>query len=307
MSMKQPLVYIVLLNWNNYHDTIECIEMLKKITYKNYRIILVDNASTNESVALLKKRYPQIFLIENKENLGFSGVNVGIEYALVKKADYILLLNNDTVVDKKFLSELVRVSESNEKIGLASSLIYYYHDKDKVQSAGGFINYKGSYPFIDPNWQKRDSGQFKENIFTDTLIGCSLLVKRSVFEKVGLFDTNLFIYADDTELSIRAKKNRFLLCSVVTSKVWHKVSASSGGREHNLTYLYYNTRNIIYFSKKHLHLLTRISFNYYFLLGRLHEVYRLFMKKQYKACRAMIYGLLHGYIGKTGYFDLKKL
>lgn len=305
--MKEPFVSIVILNWNGYQDTIECINGLQKITYKNFEIVLVDNASTNESVNVLKSTFPQISIIENERNLGFSGVNVGIEYALAKKADYILLLNNDTVVDKKFLSELVSVAEGNKKIGLVSSLIYYYHDKDTVQSAGGFINYKGSYPFIDPNWQKKDIGQFEENIFTDTLIGCSLLIKRTVFEAIGLFDTNLFIYADDTELSIRAKKRGFLLCTVVTSKVWHKVSASSGGREYNLTYLYYNTRNIIYFSKKHLHLLPRISFNYYFLLGRLHEIYRMFMKKQYKPCRAMICGLFHGYIGKTGYFDLKKL
>ncbi len=280
--MKQPAVAIILLNWNGYTETIPCIEMLQTIDYKNYEIVLIDNGSRDDSVKILKTKFPNITLLEIKHNRGFAGgANVGIQYAVKNKFDYVLLLNNDAIVKKDFLTELVKAAESNNKIGVVSSIIYYLSDKKLIQSAGGYKNYKGFYPFKDPNQRIYDEGQFTKNFFVDTLIGCSMLIKREVIEKIGDLDESHFIYAEDVDFSIRARKAGYLLCTAVKSKVWHKVSAASGGKERNLTFLYYNTRNLIYFSKKHLQLSERINFNLYFVFGRILEACKLFLLREY--------------------------
>jgi GT2 family glycosyltransferase len=304
--MKQPSVAIILLNWNGYRETIPCIEMLQTIDYKNYQIVLIDNGSRDDSVKILKARFPQITLIEIKHNKGFSGgANVGINYAIKDKFDYVLLLNNDVIVKKDFLTELVNAAESNSKIGVVSSMIYYLNNKKLIQSAGGYKNFKGLYPFKDPNQRTYDEGQFTKNFFVDTLIGCSMLIKRELVEKIGVLDENHFIYAEDVDFSTRAKKAGYLLCTAVKSKVWHHVSASSGGREKNLTFLYYNTRNLIYFSKKHLVLSERIDFNLHFIFGRILETGKLFLQREYKSCKAILFGIFHGYSGKMGRYQLK--
>src|SRR3989339_346256 len=125
--MNKPLVYILILNWNGKEDTLECLSSLKKIDYPNYKTIVIDNGSTDDSVKIINKKYPKIKIIENKKNLGYAeGNNVGIRYALKNKADYVLILNNDTIVDKKFLTELVKVGESNEKVGIVGPNVYCY-------------------------------------------------------------------------------------------------------------------------------------------------------------------------------------
>ena len=129
-SDKYSKVTIILLNWNGKEDTIECLESLKHITYPNYEILLVDNGSTDGSVECFRERYPGMEIIENGENLGFAeGNNVGIRRAMDEGADYVLLLNNDTVVDPEFLGELVKVGESDPKIGIVGPKICYYNNK----------------------------------------------------------------------------------------------------------------------------------------------------------------------------------
>lgn len=303
--MKQPSVAIILLNWNGYNETIECIEILQKIDYQNYQIILIDNGSRDDSVKILRKRFPQITLLEIQHNRGFAGgANVGLKYAVKNKFDYAVLFNNDARVKKNFLTELVKTAESNKKIGVVGSIIYYLNKKNVIQSAGGYEHFKGLYPFVDPNQGKIDNGQLTEDIFVDTLIGCSLLIKREVMEKIGFLDEKYFIYAEDVDFSIRAKNAGYLLCTAVHSKVWHKVSASSGGGENTPLKLYYNTRNLIYFSGKNLELREKIIFNVYYLLGRVCSIGKLLLQGKYVSVKSIIIGLVHGYIGKTGSYSI---
>ena len=135
-----PLVYIILVNWNGKRDTLECLESLRSISYSNFKILVVDNASNDGSVEAIRQQFQHVEVICNKENLRFAGGNnVGILHALKNSADYVLLLNNDTVVKKNFLSELINIAESDTTIGMTCSKIYYYFDKQLLWFAGGVI------------------------------------------------------------------------------------------------------------------------------------------------------------------------
>src|SRR3989338_5442408 len=131
--MKQPRVSVIILNWNGLDDTIECLESLKKITYPNYEVILVDNASSGDDVAQLRKKFGKyIKIIQNDKNYGFAeGNNIAIRKVMKEnKSKYVLLLNNDTVVDAKFLDELVKTGESDPKVGIVGPIIYNYYTKE---------------------------------------------------------------------------------------------------------------------------------------------------------------------------------
>ena len=125
---KKPEVSIIILNWNGLEDTIECLESLKKITYPNYKLIIVDNGSEGNDVAVLRHRFGSyIHIIEKDKNYGFTeGNNIGMRYALKGEARYILLLNNDTIVDPDFLSNLIKVAAGDPKIGLLIFCIFFH-------------------------------------------------------------------------------------------------------------------------------------------------------------------------------------
>ena len=224
---ENPKVYIVILNWNNYQDTKECIESLEHVTYLNKEILIIDNGSTDGSDCKLKEKFPQHKIILNKKNLGFSaGCNVGIKYALEKNSDYVLLLNNDTIVDKNFLSELVKGISSDTKIGLIGGKIYYFDNRNKIWSAGGGIKRftKKTYHFGDG---KFDNKKFNVKRQVDFLSGCCLLVKRDVFETIGLLDPDYFMYYEDVDFCLRAKGKAYRIVYLPESVLWHKAGNSS--------------------------------------------------------------------------------
>jgi hypothetical protein len=303
--MKYPLVYIIILNWNGYKDTIECLKSLLKIDYKNYKIILIDNASTNDSVKEIKSKFPNIKLLENLKNLGFSGgCNVGIRYALKHDADYILLLNNDTVVSKNFLSELVSVGETDEKIGILSPFIYLADKPEVIWSSGLNFNFRNSWPFIDKNKSKIDRGQFKNNRKVEFLTGCSMLIKKSVIDKIGLYKEEYFLYIEDMDYSLMAVKNDFSLYAIPSSKVWHKIGKSSDliGKEN---VRYYFIRNLIFFYKNNYSFVDNLIFNSIFLKESFYQIYKHIIKKEFKMAKVILQGILDGYIGRTGSYSHK--
>lgn len=234
--MSAPFVYIIILNWNGKEDTLSCLKSLDKVNYPSFSIILVDNASSDGTVDSVKELYPHLKIISNEENLRFAGGNnVGIEYAIAEKeadekkpADYILLLNNDTEVSPNFLSELVRVAESEERIGIAGPKIYYHSDRSRIWYAGGKVEFwKGWVSHI--GIREMDRGQYDGVRKTGYVTGCCMLIKRQVIEKVGKLDESYFIYGEDADLCLRAKGEGYALAFAPSSVIWHKVSASSGG------------------------------------------------------------------------------
>jgi len=244
MECENPKVSIILVNWNNASDTIECIESLNKLTYQNYEIIVVDNNSTDDSVNKLKN-LDDIHLIQNERNLGFAGGNnVGIDFALKGNSEYILLLNNDTVVDKEFLSILVRRAAEEKNIGIIGGKIYYYNEPTKIWSAGGGITkiIKRTFQYGE---NKIDNVRFNQEKEVDFLSGCCMLIKREVFEKIGLLNADYFMYYEDVDFCLRAKRH-FKIIYSPEAIIWHKVSVTSDKSYRD----YYRMRNYIYLLKK---------------------------------------------------------
>lgn len=250
MSPNYPKVAIIILNWNGKEDTIECLESLREITYPNYEILLVDNGSTDGSVKCFSERYPEIEIIENRRNLGYAeGNNVGIRRALEKGVDYVLLLNNDTVVDPEFLGELVKVVESDKRIGIVGPIVYYYGTQNRIQSAGAKICWNTGNQKISM-LNEIDVGQFKEMIEVDYVAGCAFLAKSEFFKTLGTLNKDYFMYWEETEWCVRVQKADYKVLCIPKSKIWHK-GGSSTNRKSSGFYTFYMTRNKFWFMKQH--------------------------------------------------------
>lgn len=247
----QPKVYIIILNWNGVEDTINCLESLKRITYPNYELIVVDNASEGDDVRVLKKRYGDyISIVENERNLGYAeGNNTGIRYALEHGADYVLVLNNDTVVDSGFLSKLVEFAERDPGAGILGPKMFYMEQPETLCFAGGRISWVRGLP-KHLGMGKKDKGEFDVAGYTDFITGTCMLVKREVFEKIGLLPTDYFLQWEDVDFCTNARKNGFKCLYVPKSKIWHKYSASFARSKMGNRRLRYGVRaQLIYWHK----------------------------------------------------------
>ena len=234
-------------------DTIECLESLKKITYPNYGVIVVDNGSEGNDVEVLREKFGDyIYLIENDKNYGFAaGNNIGIRKAMNRGADYVLLLNNDTVVAPDFLDELIEVASGDAKNGITGPNVYYYDRPEKICGAGGFINY---WAITCPRRGSRQAHSAKSEDITevDYIARCCMLISRDVLLTIGSLDERLFFWYEDVDLCIRAARHGFKILSIPKSKIWHKVSATADRtRQANLLTTYYVTKNRFILMEKH--------------------------------------------------------
>ena len=246
-----PKVCIVILNWNGKDITSKCLDSVRGITYPNYEVILIDNGSSDGSQEHFKKNYQWITFIENPKNLGFTGGNnIGIKIGLEKKADYILLLNNDTVADPSFLDELINAGESRKDVGILNPKIYYYDNPDILWYAGGRVSIFRGIP-IHLGYQKKDEGQYDDSCEVNFITGCAFLIKRDVIEKIGILDENLFIYSEDLDWCFRAFKAGYKGLYVPSSKIWHKEGMDSKKNSGNEFRMFLGTRNTMYVVYKH--------------------------------------------------------
>ncbi len=226
--MGVPRVYLIVLTWNQKEDTLACLDSLKKVNYDNFEVVVVDNASYDDTADVIKREYGWVKLIVNSENLGFTGGNIkGEKLALREGADYVMLLNNDVVVAPDFLSNLIKVAESDEKIGAVGPLIYYFDPPDIVWSAGCEMRLLGLYNnmlFIGERDEK-----IPELLDAWMVTGAALCIKRRVIEEVGFLDNLYFCYNEDLDLCYRIQKAGYKIFTVKAAKIWHKVGASTGG------------------------------------------------------------------------------
>lgn len=256
--MKDPKVSIILLNWNGKKDTLECFASLSKLSYSNVEIILVDNGSTDDSIEVFKKQYPQFTYIETHENLGFAGGNnVGLKYALSTDSQYFLLLNNDTTVDPDFLHPLVDAAKKHPQGGIFGTKILSYSNPEVIDHLGGFWNPKRAE--FD-TWGKEipDEKDIPERQ-VDYVCGCSFFITKDVLEKIGLLEPRFFLLWEETDYCFRARKNGFEVWSIPKSKIWHKVSSSFVGGKPHMHYFWWRSRllwierNCTKFEKKRIY------------------------------------------------------
>ncbi len=219
-------VAVVVLNWNRWQDTVACLASLQLQDYPNFYLLVVDNGSTDDSVAHLKNAVPAVELLQNGFNLGFGGgCNVGIRKALADGADYVWLINSDATVDPHALSALVKVAEQNLLLGSVGSVVYEVDAPDQIQLWGG-----GRVRL----WSGRSRHQLSPGPL-DFISGASVLLRRAALEDVGLFDqSTFFMYWEDTDLGFRLRRAGWQLAVAHDSRVWHKQSASLGKGSHLL-------------------------------------------------------------------------
>lgn len=248
-------ISVVIVNWNGYKDTIMCLKSIFSMNMSNYHVevIVVDNGSSDSSVLHISNAFPKVTMLALDSNLGFTGGNNrGIEYSMLHGADFIWLLNNDTIVNRDAVSLVNAFRDSH--VGIAGSKIYFaagheYH-KDRYSKsergkvlwyAGGLIDWNNMYA-SHKGVDEIDTGQFDMIEMTPYVSGCSMMIKREVVDTIGKLDPRFYLYLEDLDYCLRAANAGFSLVYYPNSFMWHVNAGSSGGAGSSV-HQYYQTRN----------------------------------------------------------------
>jgi len=266
--MKNPKVFIIILHFGNPKNTEECLKSLENLEYDNFDVMAIDNT---------------------KDNRGFAGGNnAGIKQALEKGADYILLLNNDTVIEPGFLKTLIEAGEGDKKVGILGPVIYEYKT-DKIHFNGGKVN-----------WLYTESRHIAG--VTDYITGACMLVKREVIEKIGLMDEDYFLYCEDVDWCLKARRAGYKCIVVPEAKIWHKVSSSA--KAESFSYIYYHTRNGLLLAKKNAPFFIKIlaSLNSFLVYGK-QMIKLIILPSKNKWSKAIMLGIKDFYKRKFGKYE----
>jgi GT2 family glycosyltransferase len=227
MQSKNPLVSVIIINWNGKHFLDKCLTSLYAQKYKNIEVIFVDNASTDGSINYVKEKFPKTKIVINKENLGFADAN-NIGYR-VAKGEYILFLNNDTEVTDTFIIELLVVLENNPKIGGAQSKILLMDEPDRLDSVGAFLTKTGF--LFNYGIAKKDSPKYNKQIDLYTAKGACMMFKKHVLEEIlvdgEILDSRYFVYFEETDMCHRVLLAGYKIVFVPKSAIYHKMGGTS--------------------------------------------------------------------------------
>jgi GT2 family glycosyltransferase len=294
--MKYPRVSVILLNMNQPELTVACVNSLQQCTYPNLEIILVDQASKDNSLEIFDNQIKDITLIASKTNLGFTGGNnLGMREAT---GDYFFLLNNDTEVEPGFLEPLVDALEKNRNAGAASPLIRFFQNPMKIQYAGGperidLLNGRNSWR----GWMSDYPSAFNKVETTTAAHGAAFIIKRSVAEHVGLLDDHFFIYFEELDWSLRIRKAGYDILFVPASEILHKESMTMP-KEHPFR-VKMMMRNRILLSRKHLNSFQFVlSLLYTSLVSFPINCLRYIVRKKKDLLKAYSQGLLDGILNR---------
>ncbi|MFC1711917.1 glycosyltransferase family 2 protein [Patescibacteria group bacterium] len=219
-------VFIIIVNYNGDPYILECLKSLYKSDISNFKvdILIVDNKSSDNSIEKIKTQFPKVKIVKNQKNLGFAAAcNRGIKISLQSKAQFIFLLNPDTVVEKKLVKPLIETAKKENKIGIISPLLKdKYRDKD-VYTTGLEFN-----KIIGKTSHKHYKDRPKNIIYEDLVSGCAMFIKTEVFNKIGFFDERFFMYFEDSDFCLRAKAAGFKIVLEPQVVVNHEISKSTG-------------------------------------------------------------------------------
>jgi GT2 family glycosyltransferase len=261
-DLQSPVVSCVVINWNQPDLTLDCLASLDRSTYPVVDVIVVDNASTDDSVVRIRTSFPAVTLLESPTNVGYSdGNNVGIRHALHEGAQYVLLLNNDTTVDSTMVEELVRQAEADPTIGIVGPRQFYHDVPSRLWGSANYVDWSrgqmrrvGMGEAVDDD---RSNARVDPVVDADYIDTCAALVRREVFERVGLMDSRYFLNFEDADLGVRARQVGFRIVHVPSARMWHKVSSTMGPASPATTY--YMTRNALLFFWTHGRGLDRLT------------------------------------------------
>ena len=251
--MEKPSVTVIVLNWNGKDLTIECLESLKQVNYSNFNILVVDNDSTDGSVELLKEKFPEVSILVLEKNLGYAGGNNrGFASLKPDPPEFVIFLNNDTIVDKNFIEPLVRQLLTHKKASQTVPKIYYENDPKLIWYAGGIVNlWTGSIYHL--GIRQYDGPAYSKTHKTKYATGCCFCMRYEEFKEFGGFDETFPMYSEDVDLSLWIRAAGKQVWFVPDSKIWHKVSASLGGA-FSFGKMVRKARGIFLLIKKHANL-----------------------------------------------------
>lgn len=286
---------IYVLNWNQADLTIDCVDSLITQTASiNIEIFIIDNGSTDGSVEIFKEIFPQIKILANVKNLGFQGgMNVGIRHAMENSADYVLLLNNDTIADPDMIGNLLL--NKPDAAALVSPAIFYHDDRNVLCSLGG----KYSPVFLEIIGQNKKNITLPDDVKQyEFLPSHAWLIKTEIFSTVGLLDESFFpIYYDDLDFCLRLKRNNYSIYLIPQSRIYHRESMSVGGRN-SPKERYLMARNSGYYFRKHMSVWQApLIFNYRLGSGLLWTA-KLLLQKNTEAVKGYWKGFYEGWFKK---------
>ena len=237
-----PRVFVVTLNWNGREWLEDCLTFVLAMDYPSFEVVMVDNGSTDGSVEFVRQRFPAVHVVETGSNLGYArGFNAGLEYAAAGGAEYFLIMNNDTVIDRGALTALVETAQACERAGFVTGKIYFYDQPDTFQTVG-----KKEDPIVwngdHIGWGEKDIGQYEtveERAFLDDVM---TLVDRRLYDEVGGYDPQFFLQAEEFDWQVRAKKRDWKFYYTPKARLWHRVSMSMGGAGNPIA-RYFDTRS----------------------------------------------------------------
>ncbi len=291
--MKRPFVYIIILNWNGWRDTLECVASCRKLAYENARIVIIDNGSTDDSEKILRQNLPDVEIIQSGGNLGFAGGNnVGIRVALQRGAEYIWLLNNDTIVAPLALDRLVETAEQDLRIGIVGSLIYTFTEPRSIWFAGGFWKFGKLFFTIRDEFDKGEV-HFDRAETVGFITGCSLLIRAQTVRNIGLLDEKYFLYWEDNDWNARATEHAWKILFEPRSIIWHKVSSSFNPKTD--VQAYYYLRNKLLFYAQHAPAALPVIFCFT-LLGALRHI----LNGRFNFARGYFSGMRDFLLGRFG-------
>ena len=230
-KMEKNKVCVVVLSFNNFTDTAECLESLQHLNDEFHTTIVIDNGSTDGSPEKISQHFPDVKLIALEENIGVpAGFNQGIQVALNAGYEYVFILNNDTVVAPDMLLELIKVAEKDENFSMAMPQILYYPPsshkvkREDIWSDGGYYR---KFPPGIVHKDNRKAIDFSQPRLVEYVPTCGLLIHKRAFQQVGLFDPGYFFFFEDWDFSERVRSAGLTIWSVPTAKMWHKVSKTT--------------------------------------------------------------------------------
>lgn len=299
---NEPKVATVVVNFNGLEDTLECLSSLEHVAYAAHEIIVIDNASDNQKMAIdeLRRRFPSVYVIANTKNVGFGGgMNIGISRALERGAEYVFLLNNDATVAPDALTVLVQAMEADKQIGIAGPHIYYAKEPNMLWYAGGLFTWRGGGRHIG---EGLTDATFTDSMVRDTeyMTGCALLIRRETLEKIGLLPEMYFMYYEDIEWSLLAKRAGYRVVVAGRARVWHKVSQTAQ-KMGTPTRHYYDIRNRLLLAKRNAPIHSRIAIYAWSLFFYAKQMVKIAL---FPSTRAISRSIMHGigdyYSGKFG-------